>query len=44
MGDITRVKFTRHASDKFEFVRRYGFGVDRRRVIETVLNPDRLDE
>lgn len=44
LGDIPKVRFTRHARDKFEFVRRYGFDVDRRKVIETVLNPDRLDE
>ena len=44
LGSIPRVRFTRHARDKFEFVRRYGFDLDRRKVIEAVSNPDRLDE
>ena len=44
MGDIPEVKLTKHARDKFEFVRRYGFDINKREVIETVLNPDRLDE
>jgi hypothetical protein len=44
MGDIPKVRFTRHAKDKFEFVRRYGYDVDREKVVETVLSPDRLDE
>jgi len=44
MGDIPKVRFTRHAKDKFEFVRAYGFDVDRIKVVEAVLNPDRLDE
>ena len=44
VGDTPKVRFTRHASEKFGFVRRYGFDVDRRNVIEAVLNPDRLDE
>jgi hypothetical protein len=44
MGDIPKVRFTRHAKDKFEVVRRYGYDVDREKVVETVLSPDRLDE
>ena len=41
---IYRRSGSKHARDKFEFVRRYGFDINEREVIETVLNPDRLDE
>jgi len=44
LGNVPKVRFTRHASDKFEFVRMYDFNLDRRRVVEAVSNPDRLDE
>ncbi len=41
--DVPKVRFTRHVREKFDLVRRYGFDLDRRKVIEAVLNPDRLD-
>ena len=44
MGDIPKVRFTKHAREKCNLVRRYGFDVDRRKVIETVMDPDSLDE
>ncbi|MHA1711125.1 MAG: hypothetical protein ACTSUS_03525 [Candidatus Freyarchaeota archaeon] len=41
--DVPKVRFTGHAREKFDLVRRYGFDLDRRKVIEAVWNPDRLD-
>lgn len=43
-GNAQRVRFTKHAREKFDFVRRYGFDVDKEKVREVVLSPDRLDE
>jgi hypothetical protein len=42
--DVSRVKFTKHAIAKFELVRHYGFEISNKQVIETVLNPERLDK
>jgi hypothetical protein len=44
LREIPKVRFTSHAREKFEFIRRYGFNIGRESVVETVLNPDRLDE
>ena len=41
--DTSRVKFTKHATDKFEVVKHYGFEISREQVIETVLGPEHLD-
>jgi len=42
--DFSKVKFTRHTVEKFKVVRHYGFRVNERQVVETVLNPDSLDK
>ena len=44
MVDVSKVRFTRHAVEKFEIVRHYGFRVNEKQVVETVLNPDSLDK
>lgn len=44
MVDVSKVKFTKHAVDKFEVVKRYGFGISKKQVTETVLNPERLSK
>jgi len=36
--------FTKHAREKFDLVRHYGFEVGERKVLETVRNPSRLDQ
>ena len=41
--DISKVIFTKHAVDKFEVVKHYGFEISRKQVIETVLSPEHLD-
>jgi hypothetical protein len=40
----SRVRFTRHAVEKFELLKRYGFEVDKKEVIDTLLHPERVDE
>jgi len=42
--DVSKVKFTKHAIVKFEVVKHYGFEISNKQVIETVLNPERLDK
>jgi len=42
--DVSKVRFTRHAVEKFKVARHYGFRVNERQVVETVLNPDNLDK
>jgi len=42
--DVSKVKFTKHAIAKFEVVKHYGFEINNKQVIETVLNPGRLDK
>ena len=44
MVEISRVKFTRHAVEKFDEVKRYGFEITHSQVVKTVLNPHRLDK
>ena len=44
MVDASKVKFTKHAVAKFEVVKHYGLEIDKGLIIETVLNPGRLDK
>jgi len=39
----SKVIFTKHALDKFRILEHYGFEVSNEQVVETVLNPERLD-
>jgi len=39
-----RIKFTRHASEKFELLKGYGFVLTERYVEDVIENPDRVDE
>ena len=38
-----RIKFTKHASEKFELLRRYGFSVTETSVKDAISQPDRAD-
>jgi hypothetical protein len=40
----SRVRFTRHAVEKFELLKRYGFEVNKKEVVGAVLHPERVDE
>jgi hypothetical protein len=39
-----RIRFTRHASEKFEFLKRYGFVLTEESVEDVIENPDRVEE
>lgn len=39
-----KVKFTEHASEKFKFLRKYGFRVTETVVKETVVNPHLVEQ
>jgi hypothetical protein len=41
---VSKVKFTRHAVEKFGFLKRYGFELGERQVVDVVLNPARLEK
>jgi hypothetical protein len=43
LATVSRVRFTKHAVEKLEMVKHYGFEISKGQVIETVLNPRRLD-
>jgi len=38
------IRFTKHAREKFEFMKHYGFEIDEKKVIEAIQNPTRLDQ
>lgn len=38
-----RVRFTKHAEEKFEVLKRHGVSVSRKQVIDTVENPALVD-
>ena len=44
MVGTSRIRFTKHAVEKFEMLKRYGFVVKEKQVTEAILRPDRLDE
>ena len=39
----SKIRFTKHAREKFEFVKHYGFKMDERKVVEAIQNPTRID-
>ena len=40
----SKIRFTKHAREKFEFVKHYGFEIDEKKVIEAIQNPTRIDQ
>ena len=40
----SKIKFTKHAPEKFELVKHYGFEIDERKVIEAIQNPTCIDQ
>jgi len=42
--DVAKIKLTKHSAEKFELLKHYGFEITKKQVIETVLNPERLDK
>jgi len=41
---VSRIRFTKHAIEKFELLKHYGFEVKEKQVAETIRCPDCLDE
>jgi hypothetical protein len=39
----SKIRFTKHAREKFEFVKHYGFEIDESKVVEAIINPTRVD-
>jgi hypothetical protein len=44
LADVSKVKFTRHASQKFDFLKKYSFKIGKEQVIDAVLRSDHLDK
>jgi hypothetical protein len=44
LAGVSKVKFTKHAVEKFEVLKGYGFEIDEHQVIDVVLNPFRLEK
>lgn len=38
-----RIRFTKHAGEKFSFLRRYGFMIDKTDVLRVISKPAKLD-
>ncbi len=38
-----KIRFTKHASEKFELLKTYGFDVTKAFVTNTIMNPSRVD-
>lgn len=39
-----RIRFTEHAAEKFDVLKRYGLKIGRKLVIEAILDPEHLEE
>ncbi len=44
MASGSKVKLTKHATEKIEMLKKYGFEVTKDQITQTVLNPERLDD
>jgi len=40
----SKIRFTRHALEKFKVLKYYGFEISKKQVLESVSNPTRLDQ
>ncbi|MDI6798999.1 MAG: hypothetical protein QMD12_03360, partial [Candidatus Aenigmarchaeota archaeon] len=40
---VSEVKFTRHALEKFDSLKRYGFHIDESQVVDVVINPEHVE-
>ncbi len=43
MVGASRIQFTKHAIEKLDLLKHYGFEIKKRQVTEAVQHPDRLD-
>ena len=44
MTDAARITFTKHATEKFDVLRNYGFEVQRKQIVQTILDPESFHE
>jgi hypothetical protein len=44
LADAARITFTKHAVEKFDVLRNYGFEIQRKQIIQTILDPESLHE
>jgi len=44
LPNLPKILFTKHAHEKFDFLKRYNFEIDEEAIIETIKNPVRLDQ
>jgi hypothetical protein len=44
LNRASKIRFTKHATEKFDLLKRYGFEIEQKQVAEAVLRPERLDE
>ena len=44
MTYTSRIRFSKHAREKIEFIKHYGFEISKNQVIDVILNPARLDQ
>jgi len=40
----SKIRFTKHAREKFDFIKHYGFEIDKKEVFATIQNPKRLEQ
>lgn len=44
MAQISKIRFTKHAREKFEVMKHYGFVIHEKKVFEAIHNPTRVDQ
>jgi len=44
LAQRSEIRFTKHAREKFEFMKHYSFEIGEKKVIEAIQNPTRLDQ
>lgn len=44
MAQHPKIRFAKHAREKFEFITHYGFTIDEAKIVEAVQNPTCLEE
>jgi len=43
LAGVSNVRFTKHAAEKVEVLKRYGFGISEQQIVDVVLRPQRLE-
>lgn len=44
MAQISKIRFTKHAREKFEVMKHYGLVIHEKKVFEAIQNPTRVDQ